>query len=146
MKSNVIQHAVTSLISGVLFGFGLCLSDMINPARVLAFLDITGNWDPTLLFVMSGALLVTVPGYYFILSRPQPLFEQSFSITKNSKIDRPLILGAVLFGAGWGLIGLCPGPAISGLMLGQKEIWLFVVAMFVGFYLHDFYKQLTDKQ
>ena len=136
MNHKLISNVI-SLLCGVLFGFGLCVSDMINPARVLSFLDVTGQWDATLLFVMIGALFVTIPAYYVILLRKAPLFSSEFNLPINKQIDRRLIIGAVLFGIGWGLIGLCPGPAISGLVLGIKEIWIFVVSMFIGFYLFD---------
>lgn len=137
MSNNHFVICVISLLCGALFGFGLALSDMINPARVLSFLDISGDWDATLLFVMLGALTVTIPAYYFILQRKQPLLADSFDLPVNKEIDLSLIMGAILFGLGWGLIGLCPGPAISGLVLGLKEIWIFVAAMFVGFFLFE---------
>ena len=133
---------ISSLICGALFGFGLSYSDMINPQRALAFLDMTGGWDATLMFVMLGALIITMPGYYFIFKRKEPFLTNKFNVTNNSNIDIKLISGAILFGIGWGLIGLCPGPALSGLILGIKEIWIFVAAMFLGFYLPKLFKQL----
>lgn len=140
--NKLFTNLFVPLFCGVLFGFGLCFSDMINPGRVLAFLDLTGNWDPTLLFVMIGALVVTIPGYHIAVSKKAPLFDTRFHFPTSQKLDSSLITGAVMFGIGWGLIGMCPGPAISGLALGIKEIWVFVIAMFVGFYLLNFFKKI----
>lgn len=125
-----------ALLIGAIFGSGLALSDMINPARVQAFLDVAGAWDPTLLFVMGAAL---VPSGLAYLVRPRmdrPLLARRFYIPKSQPLDRQLILGAVLFGIGWGLVGLCPGPAMSALVLGVWQPWLFVAAMLAGMFLH----------
>ena len=122
----------SALIAGIIFGAGLALSDMINPARVLAFLDVAGAWDPTLAFVMAGALIPT--GIAFAVRRrlSRPLFSNAFFIPENRSMDRRLILGATIFGVGWGLVGFCPGPAISGLVLGLWQPWLFVAMMLLG--------------
>jgi uncharacterized membrane protein YedE/YeeE len=124
-----------ALITGMLFGLGLSISEMINPARVIGFLDLTGRWDATLLCVMGGALAVTVPFYPLILRRVRPLFDQQFSLPTRTAIDRPLILGAALFGIGWGLGGLCPGPALAALATGSSSVVLFVLAMISGQWL-----------
>ncbi len=120
------------LISGTLFGLGLSVSQMINPTVVLNFLDVAGTWNPALMFVMAGALLVTTIGFHFALRRKKPTHEETFHVPVNNDIDMNLIIGASIFGIGWGLVGYCPGPAIAGLVLGQEETIYFVVAMLVG--------------
>lgn len=127
-----------SLLSGLLFGLGLAISGMVDPARVLGFLDMAGEWDPSLAFVMGGALLVFMPGY-FLLVRPrrQSLLGEPMPAVPTPALDARLIGGAALFGIGWGMVGICPGPALSLLGSGQSMIWLFVVAMVVGILLVD---------
>ena len=129
---NKFRFELIAGLTGLLFGFGLAYSDMINPARVLGFLDILGQWDPSLMFVMGGALLVTVPGFALTRRRSSPVCDIDFSNPTSTVIDRPLVLGAVLFGAGWGLAGLCPGPAIVNLGSLQPQALTFVLAMLVG--------------
>ncbi len=126
-----------SFISGLLFGLGLTVSNMVNPQRVLAFLDIFGRWDPTLAFVMGGALLVTVPGFFIVLKRSKPLFTESFSLPTKNDIDKSLIFGAILFGLGWGLAGLCPGPAIAALTTLDINILLFCAVMLISWVVTD---------
>lgn len=127
---------VAALLSGLLFGAGLVVSQMVDPAKVLGFLDIAGiaggTWDPSLAFVMGGALAVTAPGYWFILRRKAPLAAPSFQVPTRRDIDAKLVLGAALFGIGWGLAGYCPGPAIASLVFGRLETAVFVVAMLAG--------------
>lgn len=125
-----------ALLTGVLFGGGLALSDMVNPARVLAFLDLFGAWDPTLAFVMGGAVLVSAAGYRVSRDMRAPFFGSQFFLPENRVMDRQLIGGAALFGIGWGLVGFCPGPAIAGLAFGLWQPWLFVAAMLAGMGLH----------
>ena len=132
-----MKSTVSAFTSGAIFGIGLIVSEMVNPRRVLGFLDILGNWDPTLVFVMAGALLVAMIGYKLVLSRQKPLFESSFSVPTNRIIDARLIIGAILFGAGWGLSGLCPGPAIVSVATFNPDIAIFIVAMIVGMKLFD---------
>jgi uncharacterized protein len=127
---------VPALVVGLMFGAGLALSDMINPARVLAFLDLAGRWDPTLAFVMGSALIPSALGYLIVRRMKKPVLADSFCIPENRVIERKLVLGAALFGAGWGLVGLCPGPAIAGLVFGMWQLWLFVGAMLAGMLLH----------
>lgn len=127
---------LSGLIVGIIFGAGLTLSDMVNPARVQAFLDVAGAWDPTLLFVMGAAIIPSAIAYLIRRRMDRPLLESAFSIPENRALDRPLIAGAVLFGIGWGLVGFCPGPAIAGLVLGAWQPWLFVLAMFAGMLIH----------
>jgi uncharacterized membrane protein YedE/YeeE len=127
---------IASLVTGTIFGAGLALSDMINPARVLAFLDLAGEWDPSLAFVMGGAIIPMVIAYAVSRRMRTPLFDKSFFIPENRVMDSRLLIGAALFGIGWGLVGFCPGPAISGLVMGAWQPWLFVAAMLGGMWLH----------
>jgi uncharacterized protein len=123
---------VFSLLAGIIFGAGLTVSDMVNPARVLNFLDVAGHWDPTLMFVMAGGLAVTTLGYRWIFRRSAPLADDKFHLPARQQIDLPLVGGAALFGVGWGLAGICPGPALADLVTLQPKVLLFVVAMLVG--------------
>jgi len=112
---------VSTFIAGLLFGGGLTVSQMVNPEKVISFLDITGNWDPSLAFVMGGALLVTLIGYKFVLKRSGPLFDDKFRLPTRKDIDAPLLIGAALFGIGWGLAGLCGrNEPISPLYAGNS--------------------------
>ena len=122
-----------SLVCGILFGFGLALSQMTNPDKVLNFLDITGNWDPSLIFVMLGALFVTIFSFRFILKRPAPLFDRKFYLAVKTEVDTPLVTGAAIFGIGWGIAGYCPGPAVAGLGLGNPEALIIIGAIYAGF-------------
>ena len=119
-------------VAGLVFGAGLHISGMSNPAKVLNFLDIAGQWDASLLFVMGSAVGVTALGYHFIWRRGKPVFDTQFHIPPSVAIDRPLITGAVLFGLGWGLVGICPGPALSAILLGHWEIIVFAMSMVAG--------------
>ncbi len=123
---------ISALISGLLFGLGLILSDMINPERILNFLDIFGAWDPTLALVMASALATTTLGYKIVLRQNKPLFDSSFRLPTKSDIDFKLVGGAALFGLGWGLSGYCPGPVITGLTLGHTETFFFFLSMLAG--------------
>jgi hypothetical protein len=123
---------LTALGAGVLFGLGLAISGMVNPAKVIGFLDVAGDWDPTLATVMVGALAVALPAYRAILKRPGPVLAGSFSLSTGTDLDSRLLGGAVIFGIGWGLAGLCPGPALSALATGSVPVLIFVLAMFGG--------------
>lgn len=123
---------LVNLIAGLLFGLGLLLSGMANPAKVLNFLDIAGHWDPSLAFVMGGAVLVTTIGYRLIFRRAKPVLDESFHLPTAQQIDGKLILGAAIFGVGWGLVGLCPGPALVSLLLATPAIFVFAPAMVIG--------------
>lgn len=136
-KSFSLNETFFALISGTLFGAGLVWSEMVNPFRVLGFLNLAGEWDPTLAFVMGGALMITLPGFYFIMRRSCPLLAKEFYLPNLKHIDRKLVIGASMFGLGWGLIGLCPGPAIVALVTGKTEVIVFVVSMLVGMAVHD---------
>ena len=134
------MNKLISLISGIIFGIGLVVSQMINPEKVLGFLDLFGNWDPSLAFVMIGALIVSSPLFHLIKNKEKPLFAEKFNYSNNKEINNKLVIGSALFGAGWGLGGLCPGPAISSIALLNINSIIFVVAMFIGFYLAKFFK------
>ena len=134
------MNKLISLISGTIFGIGLVVSQMINPEKVLGFLNFFGNWDPSLAFVMIGALIVSSPLFHLIKNKDKPLFAEKFNYSNNKEINNKLVIGSVLFGAGWGLGGLCPGPAISSIALLNINSIIFVVAMFIGFYLAKFFK------
>jgi len=134
------MNKLASLVSGIIFGIGLVISEMINPAKVLGFLDLFGNWDPSLAFVMIGALVVSSPMFHLIKNNKKPLFAEKFNYSNNININTKLIIGSALFGTGWGLGGLCPGPAISSIALVNFYSITFVVSMFIGFYLVKFFK------
>ncbi len=131
-----MKSLVPAIVVGLIFGAGLALSDMINPARVLAFLDVAGNWDPTLAFVLGGALIPSAIGYWLSRRMKRPLFDQQFRIPQNRTVEPKLLAGAAIFGIGWGLAGFCPGPAIAALGFGLWQPWLFVLAMLAGMWAH----------
>lgn len=133
-----MRNILPGLVVGLIFGAGLALSDMVNPARVQAFLDVAGAWDPTLAFVMGAAILPSAIAYLIRRRMDRPLLESRFAIPESRTLDRPLLLGAALFGIGWGLVGFCPGPALAGLVLGAWQPWVFVAAMLAGMALHTF--------
>jgi len=124
--------ALSAFAAGLLFGLGLFVSQMVNPAKVLAFLDIAGSWDPSLAFVMIGAIAASFIGYAVAKSRGLPVLGDRLEIPSRRDFDARLIGGAALFGVGWGLVGLCPGPAVAILPLGLWQGLAFVVAMLVG--------------
>lgn len=126
------MNAAVALLSGILFGAGLLVSGMTNPAKVLAFLDVLGRWDPTLAFVMGGALAVASVGFALARRRERAWLGATFDLPTRRDIDAPLVGGAALFGVGWGLVGLCPGPALANLFRGSIEIAVFVAAMTAG--------------
>ena len=127
-----MKTSLAALLSGIVFGLGLAISEMINPARVIGFLDVTGNWDLTLMLVMGSALAFTIVGFPLITRKAHPVLAEKFTLPTKQNLDMPLISGAVLFGIGWGLAGLCPGPAIAGLASLNPSVFLFVLAMVVG--------------
>ena len=126
---------IISLVCGIIFGIGLTVSQMIDPAKVLGFLNIFGDWDPSLAFVMIGALIISSPFFHLFKNNNKPIFSEKFSYSQKKEINKKLIVGSSLFGAGWGLAGLCPGPAIASLALLNINSAIFVVTMFIGFYL-----------
>ena len=136
MQQGVIRRVLPPLVSGALFGAGLTIGGMTDPARVRGFLDLFGNWDPTLAFVMGGALIVMAVAWRFRERMSRPLFGESFSLPDRSDFDTRLIAGAALFGIGWGLAGLCPGPAVASLALAPLSVLPFVLAMLAGMAVH----------
>jgi uncharacterized membrane protein YedE/YeeE len=124
---------IFSLFAGVVFGAGLAISDMVNPARVLNFLDFAGHWDPTLIFVMAGGLGVTALGYRLVFRRSSPVRGDRFYLpSQQQQVDLRLIAGSALFGVGWGLAGICPGPALTDLVTLEPKVFVFVAAMLIG--------------
>ncbi|HSG90188.1 MAG TPA: DUF6691 family protein [Pseudomonadales bacterium] len=139
-SSTLTGHAA-ALAAGTLFGLGLAISQMVDPNKVLSFLDIGalpyGAWDPSLLLVLGAAVAVNLVGYRFVLKRANPLFDTRFHVPDRSDIDGRLLGGAALFGIGWGLAGYCPGPAIAALTLGSADPLWFAAAMIAGMVAHD---------
>lgn len=129
---SALLRIAASLLAGLVFGFGLSLSGMLDPARVRGFLDVTGAWDPSLVFVLGGAVSVSALGYGLRRLLSRPAFDTRFQIPARGRIDAPLILGASLFGIGWGLSGFCPGPAVAALSTGAVPVAVFVLAMLGG--------------
>ena len=129
------MNIIVSLFCGIIFGIGLVISEMINPVKVLGFLNIFGEWDPSLAFVMIGALIISTPFFHLFKNKDKPFFAANFLISNATDIDKKLIIGSILFGAGWGLVGLCPGPAISSLALLNISSIAFVFWMSMGFYV-----------
>ncbi len=124
--------AVSLILIGTLFGAGLALSGMINPAKVAGFLDLFGVWDPSLAFVMGGGVIANFIGHRIVTGRAAPVFADGFSLPTRTDIDSRLLFGAALFGVGWGLAGLCPGPAIASILMAPGELALFVLMMLTG--------------
>ena len=129
------MNKLVALFCGTIFGIGLVISQMINPAKVLGFLNVFSEWDPSLALVMIGALIISSPLFHLFKNKEKPIFSTSFSISENKEIDKRLIFGSILFGAGWGVAGLCPGPAISSIALLNISSVTFVFSMFIGFYI-----------
>ena len=126
---------IVAVVTGLLFGAGLAASGMTNPEKVQGFLDLTGVWDPSLMLVMGGAVVVTLISFRFILKLSRPVFSEQFHIPSSTSIDTRLIIGAALFGTGWGLVGYCPGPALAAIAYLNSDVMIFLVAMFVGAFL-----------
>jgi uncharacterized membrane protein YedE/YeeE len=131
-----MKSYLAAIGSGLVFGAGLALSDMTNPAKVQNFLDLLGTWDPSLALVMGGALAVSALGYRIALRRGSPLLTTRFSIPTRRELDPELLSGAAIFGVGWGIGGFCPGPALAGLLQGAAGVYVFVAAMLGGIALH----------
>ena len=131
MKQPLKQDFL-ALISGIIFGFGLSLSQMIDRQRVIGFLDLAGTWDSTLLFVLAGAVAFTVVAFRFVLHRKTPLLGDQFFLPKRNDVNLRLVMGAAIFGMGWGISGYCPGPGITALVLGSWNPVLFVLALVAG--------------
>ncbi|RDU94972.1 DUF6691 family protein [Trinickia dinghuensis] len=130
------MFALSAFAAGLLFGLGLIVSHMANPAKVIGFLDLAGSWDPSLAFVMAGAVAVAAVAFALARHRRKSLLGATMSLPTATRIDRPLLIGSTLFGIGWGMAGFCPGPALVTASSGQPKAWLFVVAMLAGMGLH----------
>lgn len=130
-----MKQAISALLAGALFGLGLAVSGMVNPNKVLGFLDVAGDWDPSLLLVMVGAVFTTTLAYHFILRQKHPVFDRQFHLPTRQDIDRRLLIGAMLFGIGWGLSGYCPGPAVASLGFARMDAAWVVSAMIAGMLL-----------
>lgn len=139
------MRVIISVIAGLTFGLGLIISGMVNPAKVLNFLDPFGSWDPSLIFVMAAAVAVTSVGYKIAFRRPGPLLADQFRLPVGKQLDRRLVIGPAIFGIGWGLSGFCPGPAVTSLPLLAKGTLVFVPAMLVGMALTRFIVQAWPK-
>lgn len=126
------MRLIVSYLIGLVFGVGISISGMANPAKVLNFFDIAGAWDPSLVFVMGGAVVVTFIGYRFVLKRPAPTLAATFQLPTKRELDLPLIGGSAVFGVGWGIAGFCPGGALPALGTGRSEVLIFVAALLVG--------------
>ena len=146
MRSGALR-TLGALGCGIVFGLGLAISGMMNPAKVIGFLDVAGDWDPTLALVMGGALLVAIPAYRVILKRRRPVLSGGFSLPAEEKLDAPLIWGSALFGVGWGLVGFCPGPAVAAIVTVLPAVLGFVAAMIAGLALHAWFSgELTRRK
>jgi len=137
-----MRPVLIALVCGLVFALGLGLSGMVNPARVLGFLDLTGDWEPNLMFVLGGAVGVYALGARHVLAWPRPWDGLTFQLPSRRSLDHRLLLGAAMFGAGWGLSGLCPGPALVDLAGGGADIWLFVAAMLGGMALFSAFNRV----
>ena len=132
-----LARGLVTVASGALFGIGLGISGMTRPARIIGFLDVTGSWDPTLVLVMIGAIAVYLPAYWIITRRKHPILDARFSLPTRTEIDTRLITGALIFGIGWGIGGICPGPAIAVLGTGYAPYIVFAPAMALGMIVHN---------
>jgi uncharacterized membrane protein YedE/YeeE len=138
MNRHAALRLLVALLAGTIFGFGLALSGMMNPARIAGFLDVaSGRWDPSLMFVLGGAVIVAVPGVLLQRKMAKPVLDDRFHLPEKTGIDARLVIGSAIFGIGWGLAGFCPGPALSVLTTGLAPVALFVCAMAAGMILQD---------
>lgn len=135
-----MKQLMSSFLIGLLFGLGLVISGMSNPAKIASFLDVAGAWDASLLVVMAAALATTFSGYRLVTARVKPIFDETFHLPTNTVIDRPLVLGSAIFGVGWGLAGLCPGPGVVSLSIGGGAAIIFIAAMLAGMWARGLVK------
>lgn len=131
------MSVILAFLVGLIFGLGLILAGMTNPAKVLAFLDLAGEWDPSLALVMIGAIGVGTVAFHFAEGRPRAWLGDVMHLPTAKHIDRRLVLGSLAFGTGWGLAGYCPGPAIASLAVGGAKVWIFVAAMLAGMAIYE---------
>ena len=139
------MRLLVSYLIGLVFGTGIAVSGMINPAKVLNFFDIAGTWDPSLIFVMGGALVTTLVGYKLVFGRETPVMEDSFQVPTNRSIDAKLLGGSALFGIGWGIAGFCPGGALPAIGTGRWEVFVFIGALVAGIYLARFLQSVAGR-
>ncbi|CAN7659923.1 YeeE/YedE family protein [Bosea sp. LjRoot9] len=137
VAQTLAAQVLVALLAGAVFGLGLSLSGMLDPARVRGFLDVAGDWDPSLAFVLGGAVTVAFAAMALRRRLRRPAFDAAFHLPATTPIDQRLILGSAIFGVGWGMAGLCPGPALAALSLGLAPVVLFVAAMLAGMVIHD---------
>ena len=138
----IMKNFFIPLTSGIIFGIGLVIAGMTNPAKVMGFLNVFGNWDPSLIFVMGGAIAVSIPVFLISKKMSSPLFNKKEGFNQQSKknIDSPLIIGSSMFGVGWALVGFCPGPAISALTQVDGNVFMFFIAMSLGMLIKKGFK------
>jgi uncharacterized protein len=134
---------LSAFAAGLIFGLGLILSGMTDPSKVIAFLDLAGAWDPSLALVMGGAILIASVGFHIASKRSQAMLGDTMRLPTATRIDRRLVLGSLAFGAGWGLAGYCPGPAVASLLSGRSEPLIFALAMLVGMGLYELQTRLS---
>ena len=134
-----MNEKIISLTCGIIFGIGLVISGMTNPSKVISFLSITYNWDASLIFVMGGAIIVTAPLFYLLRNNKNSLLGNEFSFPKKTGINLKLIFGSILFGTGWGLVGLCPGPSVSSIAMFNHLTLLFLLAIVLGILFNKFF-------
>lgn len=137
---------IATYLIGLIFGVGIAISGMANPAKVLNFFDIAGVWDPSLILVMGGALITTFIGYKLVLGRNAPLFESGFNVPTSRVIDAKLVGGSAIFGIGWGIAGFCPGGALPALGTGRWEVIAFTAALLAGIFLAKFIQSATARR
>ena len=138
----MMKNFIVPLTSGIILGIGLVIAGMTNPAKVMGFLNVFGNWDPSLMFAMGGAIFISMPAFLLIGKKmPAPLFnkEEDFNQQLKKNIDSPLVIGSAMFGVGWALVGFCPGPAISALTQVDGNVFIFFIAMSIGMLLNKNY-------
>ena len=139
-----MTRLITALIIGSVFGIGLAIAGMLNPSKVVGFLDVFGDWDPSLAFVMGGGVLVNAIGHRFVMKRKAPIQSAKFSMPTSTNIDKPLVIGSVIFGVGWGLAGLCPGPVVASLLLSGQAMLPFFGLLITGLLVGQiFMRRLT---
>jgi hypothetical protein len=136
-------RVISAYLIGLVFGLGISISGMADPAKVLNFFDLAGSWDPSLIFVMGGALIVTFIGYRFVLRQPSPLLEQSFVLPKSKRLDLRLFGGSAVFGIGWGIAGFCPGGVLPVIGTGRPDVLTFVAALIAGMLAVRIFNRLT---
>jgi uncharacterized protein len=137
------MRIVVSFLLGALFSIGLTVAGMVNPNKVIGFLDLFGSWDPALIFVMGGGVTLNLILFKFILKRKNPLLSESFTLPTATAIDKRLVLGSIIFGIGWGIGGICPGPGLANLFTLDSKVLIFVIAMLIGMYLFKIFDEKT---